>query len=202
MCLSLILKLFQPKVNSQYPQEPVVPAQPSVPVPQPLVLLHPEEPQNLNQTVANTSKDTILQEWFTGWSVPTLSQSYFTNAIDIQIFDSWSPEQIQQFGISASTPAFTFQDTVRHLYSLASWLNPGVVAHEQGHNSYALLTDAQKTQFTTLFDSLKQTDAKLIYLWSVNSYGLTNDVEGHAETYRYWGSEMPDSLKIYYPKLF
>jgi len=39
-------------------------------------------------------------------------------------------------------------------------------------------------------------------LYAKNPYGLTNDIEGHAEVYRYIGEKMPEQLKRYYPMLF
>jgi hypothetical protein len=82
------------------------------------------------------------------------------------------------------------------------WLNPGVIAHEQAHNSYALLTPAQKASFSTVYTPLKNTDPLIKLLYSKNAYGLTNDIEGHAEVYRYLGRQMPQQLVPYYPQLF
>jgi len=161
------------------------------PVPAPIKLPHPEEPVNLSQTMTNTSIPDVLTQWFKGWNVPEENQQYFANQIIITLSDT------------IPYPAATYQDgNTRHLVARPEYANGGVIAHEQAHNSYALLTNEQKAAFTILFDSLKNTDPKLVYLWSVNSYGLKDDVEGHAETYRYWGSEMPEELKQYYPKLF
>ena len=82
------------------------------------------------------------------------------------------------------------------------WANPGVLAHEAAHRSYSFLTEAQKQDFAEAHDQLKKTSDKIILLYSINPYGLKNQVEGHAEVYRYWGDKMPEELKVYYPKLF
>ena len=176
MCLNIILKLFHKSK---------------------LVLPHPQESQDLTQTMETPGLvEKALNNWFTEWNVPTDNQTYFASKIVINL--------VQPLIINGNEyPACSYDDgTVRHLDIEPSWCNAGVIAHEQAHNSYALLTDEQKTAFTVLFDSLKNTDPKLVYLWSVNSYGTTSDVEGHAECYRYWDKEMPESLKGYYPKLF
>jgi len=198
MCLSVILKLFQKqKPNSQY--EPLPEPSPS------LVLLHPEEPMNPQATASNTSVTDVLSTWFESYNVPIESRDYFSNAVDIKVYDSYptSPNDFIFAGCDPKIPAMSWgTGGIRHIACLAPWLNPGVVAHEQAHNSYSLMTEEQKAAFTALWDSTKNTDPKLVYLWSKNTYGTTSDIEGHAECYRYWGSEMPEELKQYYPKLF
>ena len=93
-------------------------------------------------------------------------------------------------------------DGKRHLAIKPGWLNPGVVAHEQAHNSYAFLNPTQKSAFSSLHTSLKSTDPLIKQLYSINTYGLSSDVEGHAEVYRYIGQQMPAQLKPFYPMLF
>lgn len=168
----------------------------------PLTILHPEEPRNDSQTVANTVIGDIITKWLTDWKVPAAYWEYWRNAIVIQIYDFWPPEMLAT-GLQPDTPAATWEaDGKRHLASLAKWLNPGVIAHEQAHNSYALLSDAEKLAFSAVYTPLKDNDPLIKYLYSVNNYGLTSDIEGHAEVYRYLGDEMPEVLKKYYPKLF
>jgi hypothetical protein len=82
------------------------------------------------------------------------------------------------------------------------WLNAGVIAHEQAHNSYALLTAAQKAAFSAAYNPLINTDPLITFLYSHNPYGLSSDIEGHAELYRYLGDKMPAQLKQFYPRLF
>jgi hypothetical protein len=64
------------------------------------------------------------------------------------------------------------------------------------------LTGEQKREFSAVYAPLKRKDPLIVYLYSINSYGLTSDIEGHAEVYRYICEKMPEALKIYYPKLF
>jgi len=198
MCLKWFKK--QPPVTS--PSPPVTtPPVVAPPAPAPLKLLHPEEPRNSAATLDSTSISDVLCQWFTLWNVPAENQEYFRTAIVITLVN---PLMVPDGpGAVKEVPADSYAvGNVRHLDVEPAWLNPGVIAHEQAHNSYALLTNDQKAAFTAAFDSLKNTDPKLVYLWSVNNYGLSSDVEGHAETYRYWGSEMPPELISYYPKLF
>lgn len=156
---------------------------------------------NPAQTVTNINATTVIQAWLGQYQVPQEYQIFWQTQIDIKVFDTWPPEVLAQFGIKPNTPSFTYADTVRHLYILAAWLNPGVIAHEQAHNSYALLTDAQKAQFSALYEPLAASDPLIRYLYSVNAYGLSSDVEGHAEIYRYLWPEIPEVLKQFYPKL-
>jgi hypothetical protein len=90
----------------------------------------------------------------------------------------------------------------RHLAIKTQWLNPGVIAHEQAHNSYAYLSAEQKTAFSALYRTLINTDPLIQLLYSINKYGLNSDVEGHAEVYRYIGQHVPAQLKPFYPALF
>lgn len=166
-----------------------------------LEILHPEEPRNDSQTVANTDIDGIMTKWLNDWKVPAEHWGHWRNAIVIRIYDAWPPEKLSE-GIKPDTPAATWDaDGKRHLESLAAWFNPGVIAHEQAHNSYALLSFFQKIAFSTVYMVLKCTNPLIKYLYSINRYGLTNNVEGHAEVYRYLGETMPSALKSYYPKL-
>ena len=57
-----------------------------------------------------------------------------------------------------------------------------------------------KERSITRGTSRNTTSNKLLF--SRNTYGLTNDIEGHAEVYRYIGQQMPEQLKQYYPRLF
>ncbi len=178
-----------------FKKKPVI--TPSVEVP--LVLPHPEEPQNPNATVQNIHIDAILDDWMIEYKVPETEYSYWRNQIDIKLFDFWPDEQIT-WGATKDTPAFALElDGKRHLYCLAKWFNAGVIAHEQAHNSYALLTEGQKLSFQLSYNYYKDNDKMIQYLYSINKYGLTNDIEGHAEIYRY--GVVPEALRYYYPKL-
>ena len=167
-----------------------------------MALPHPEEPMNPAANLSNTNMNTVMNKWFSDWGVPAQYRDYWKNVIDIQVYDIY-PDSIIRMGINQDTPAATWDaDGKRHLAIKPSWLNPGVIAHEQAHNSYALLTPEQKTAFSTAYTPLKNTDPMIKYLYSINRYGLTSDVEGHAEVYRYIGDKMTMQLKVFYPRLF
>lgn len=155
-----------------------------------LVIPHPEEPPDYSQTVDNVFAEQFIAAWLTEWEVPESEWVYWQEQIVIKIDDTFP------------APAGSWEaDGKRHLTMRPEWANPGVVAHEQAHNSYSLLEDFQKVRFSTTYNPLKETDPLIKLLYSKNSYGLTNDIEGHAEIYRYLGKQIPDILKPFYPKL-
>jgi hypothetical protein len=166
-----------------------------VPVPAPasepaaLVITHPEEPPDYSKTMNNTSTEGLLESWFKGWKVPQQYQTWWRNEMNIII------------SLQYSVPAATVSET-RQVWIRPEWTNPGVIAHELAHVSYSLLTEALKANFSAVYTPLKNTDPLIKLLYSQNTYGLNNDVEGHAEVYRYLGEKMPEQLKQYYPKLF
>jgi hypothetical protein len=170
-------------------------------------LPHPEEPQDKNKTLANTSIDEVFKTWFTRWAVPVANWDYWYQAIDIHVQDGWTLEQIGMLPYGYKTPAYTYEaDGIRHFYCLATWWTPGVVAHEQAHNSYALLTEAQKDQYEIAYQQC-QNDPYIKLLHSQNTYMNALDahsrhVEAHAEVYRFLGQQVPEELKRFYPKLF
>ena len=155
------------------------------------VLPHPEEKPDYSKNLNNTSFTEMLNKWFETYGVPEQSREFWRNQIAVTIT------------VDIPYPAGTWDENgIRHLAVRPEWLNPGVIAHEQAHNSYALLTDSQKTEFSSIYNVLKDTDSLIKLLYSINTYGLSNDIEGHAEVYRYLGEKMPEPLKKYYPKLF
>lgn len=189
LIIKLILELFQPKP----PPEPVtqpVPVEPE-PEPEPLKLTHPEEPKNDSQTIDNVDVDAVLTKWLVDWQVPPEHWYFWRNKIVVQLDPS------------LNYPAATWEISgIRYLAVRPEYCNAGVIAHEQAHNSYALLTDGQKLEFSATYNSLKDTDPLIRFLYCKNTYGLTSDVEGMAEIYRYLGDKVPNSLKPFYPKLF
>jgi hypothetical protein len=168
----------------------------------PLSIPHPEEPMNAAATLENTSVHATVIRWLQDWSVPSRYWDYWEKAIDIEVHESY-PASLISMGITQDTPAATWEaGGRRHLAVKPQWLNPGVIAHEQAHNSYALLTPEARVAFSAVYAAAKNTDALIRLLYSRNGYGLSNDIEGHAEVYRYIGQHMPESMKQYYPKLF
>lgn len=169
-----------------------------------LSLPHPREPQDLSATVLTVDKTAVLGRWLSGWHVLAKYHDYWLNKINLYVYDAWPPEILTTYSnIQTTTPGFALSEGQgRAVYVLASWLGPGVIAHEQAHNSYALLTESDRAAFEAAYNTVKDTDPLIRLLYSQNQYGLTSIVEGHAEVYRYLGERLPDSLKRYYPKLF
>ena len=157
----------------------------------PTKLPHPEEPMNPMATVENIDVDAVLNKWLTDWNVP------------LEYWDYWKHQIVITIDPMFPYPAGTWeQDGLRYLTAQPAYFNPGVIAHEQAHNSYALLTDEQKKQWANVYEDVKENNAMIKYLFSINSYGLTNEIEGHAEIGRFIGQFMPDEIKHFYPKLF
>jgi hypothetical protein len=169
------------------------------------VLPHPHEPQNTSQTVATINKPAVLGRWLTGWQVPVRYHDHWLNAISLYVYDQWPPEILSRYSnVKPETPGFALsEEDARAVYVLASWLTPGVVAHEQAHNSWALLSDYDRTGFEAFWKSGVYNYEPLVQLlMKTNQYWKTSIVETHAEVYRYLGEKMPESLKRFYPKLF
>lgn len=159
--------------------------------PEILTLPHPEEPVNYECTIENYNLDVIFEKWFDDYLVPVEYRDYWRNKIEIEVT------------LTIPFPAGTYDiPNGRHLSIRPEWLNAGVIAHEQAHNSYALLTVTDMEQFAIEHDSLKNTEPLIKLLYSINSYGLNNSVEAHAEVYRFLGQQIPERLKQYYPRLF
>jgi hypothetical protein len=138
----------------------------------------------------NHNLDTVFNKWMRDYNVPEQYRDFWRNSIVIEVTDSVDV-------------ASSWDDNgIRHLAVNPKFLNPGVIAHEQAHNSYALLTDEQKEEFSVTYTPLKTTDPLIVYLYSINNYGLQNNVEGHAEVFRFIDEMMPEELKKYYPRLF
>lgn len=89
-----------------------------------------------------------------------------------------------------------------HLIMHPGWVNYGVIRHEVAHISFDLLTGDQKILFGSMLVKLKATDELIIRLFKKYTYGLKNDIEAHAEIYRYLCEQMPEELKQFYPNLF
>jgi hypothetical protein len=159
------------------------------PAPKPLTIPYPEERPDYSKTIENTDLNTVMDEWEIKYKVPVEYRGYWKMAIVISL-DPNEP--------AAATWS---EQGKRHMRVNPAYLNPGVIAHEQAHNSYALLTREQKAGFSAEYTPLKTSDPLITLLYSKNTYGLTSDVEGHAELYRYLNEFMPQVLKKYYPSL-
>jgi hypothetical protein len=194
MCIDKILSLFKKKNTSVFSPEPGPVSEPK-PIPEPtpetLSIPHPEEAPDYSKTIESTDLDSALNEWEVNYSVPEMHREYWKTKISMQL------------NADLPYPSATYEKGgVRYLTIRPAWVNTGVIAHEQAHNSYALLSEEQKTKFSAIYTPLKTTDPLIVLLYSINSYGLTSDIEGYAEVYRYLGEKMPEELKEYYPRLF
>jgi hypothetical protein len=161
---------------------------------------HPEEPKNPKATTATVFPYQVTSEWMKLWQVPKEFLEYWMTAIELHVYDAWPEEILKQWPgvVTSETPAYAIEEHgVRHLYCLAVWLNPGVVAHEQAHTAWALLDDIKliwnKDYQTFLSDPIAALISAKISI---------KPIENHAEIYRFLGEKMPKSLKKYYPKLF
>jgi len=176
----------------------------AAPVPVAPTIPYPEEAPDYTRTIENTSIEGIMLDWLRKYQIPLKHWDYWRTKIDIKVFNYWTDDIVAKFPtIKADTPAFTYEENdVRHLYCRAAFLNPGVLAHEQAHSSFALLSDWQRVMFTAEYNPLKTTDPLIVLLCSKSNCGLTGDVESHAEIFRYLGPDkMPLVLRKYYPRL-
>ena len=146
---------------------------------------YPEEPPSATAP----DLETAMAAWLETYAVPPEWHDYWkTDGVEVIVNES------------LAYPAMAYDwDGKRRLEIQPQYINAGVIAHEQAHNSYALLSDDEKGEWDTLYLTLVKEFKKL---WSVNPYGKTSPVECHAEIYRYYGPQMRDGLKLFYPKLF
>ena len=188
MCLDLILKLFRKPV--------VIP---------PLALPHPEEQPNPTATVATVDVPYTIHKWLFDYAVPEDSWEFWQKSIDIRIYDKY-PTGPGDFAVTdpdIKTPAFSWgSGGVRYIACLAPWLNSGVIAHEQAHNSYSMLSVDLTLQWVIDYKAILAVNPLVQLVQTLHPYFNTSDIEAHAEIYRYLGEQMPPALKIYYPRLF
>lgn len=186
--LKTILSVFRPQPKPQ-------------PIPQTPSFSHPEEPVNPSQTVANTDIPAVITKWLTDWKVPVEYWDFWRSQIQIHIYDEWTQDVITKFGIQPGWLAFaTIEDGKPALYCKASYFNAGVVAHEMAHNTYYHLLDTDQVAFKGDYEELLHTDSQLQYF--ATQRVPPNNIELHAEVYRFLGETTPAQLKHYYPKLF
>lgn len=166
-------------------------------------LPHPEEQSVLGQTSANTNASAVAEKWMADWGVPESDRDWWRQNVHIVVYDSFPPEVLARYTVFPGAIAETDPSGHRVIQILASWLNPGVLAHEQAHTSYwILLTDAQKQAWAGLYSAYCQVPGPIKDLFAQKPYGLTNADEGHSDIYRYLGLQMPEELLQYYPKLW
>lgn len=194
MCFTRIKNWFRgrsrrrgrPHRGSGTPTPTVTPEDRSIP----FVIPHPEEPPNDRQTMDTIDIDGAIEKWMDDYGVPAEHRDFWKTKIAIKLdSDLRYPAAAQDYRGGRLV-------TIR-----PEFVNSGVIAHEQAHNSYALLSGRDKKAFSKEYSALKGTDPLIVKLYEVNGYGLTNDVEGHAELYRYLNEYMPRVLKKYYPGL-
>ena len=157
----------------------------------PLVLPYPEQKPDKKRTIANTDIEELFKDWCALYYIPVVYRKFWREQIDISLsVDIWYP-------------AGTWEENgKRYLQMRPEWANVGVLAHEMAHCSYALLTMGQKAAFDNAFNVSLVGDALVMFLDKQNSYMNTNNVEGHAECYRFLGDQMPEELRAFYIKLF
>ena len=193
----MCIKWFKKKTLQSIPTPTTIltPVMPQPAQTRPLTLPHPEQQKNLSQTMANVNIDEVFQAWYDSYNVPVESRKYFRNTIFVELND--------KIPYSAGTWKAA---GIRHLQVRPEWCNAGVLAHEQAHCSYALLTEDEKLLFETAYNNA-QPHPFIVLLHRVNTYmnqtdKLDRHVEEHAELYRYIGLEkLPVTLKRFYPKL-
>jgi len=176
-------------------KKPVKPPVVEPPIEEPPVSItipHPEEPPDYSKTMDNVNIDTVIDEWLIKYQVPEIYYSWWRDKIVIKVDD--------QFPYPAGTWE---QDGKRHLTVRPEFFNPGVLAHEEAHVSYSLLTPGQKTDFSNKLFSVESSDPYIVLLWKTKrpTWG-EYEVEGHAELYRYLHPHIPAKLIPYYPNLF
>jgi hypothetical protein len=188
MCIDKIKAFFGWGGNNNGHETPTPVDEQTVEPTTPEILPHEEEPPDDSRTIENTNATDVLNRWFSEWNVPEEHREYWRN---FEIIIS----------LEYSSPAATSSE-VNKMWLRPEWANPGVIAHELAHESYSLLSEADKAAYETEFNNYLTTDSWMILLDSQNDYMNTNIIEGHAEVYRYLGDKMPEALKRYYPKMF
>ena len=160
---------------------------PVKPVTLPLTLPHLPEPPDYSRTIGGVDVAALRASWFSQWGVPESSRSFWNDEVKLYI------------SLQYPYAAATFSET-REIWLRPEWADPGVLAHEAAHISYALLTGDEKEDFkASLKASMEHSLVKL--LARQIPYFHANAVEAHAEIYRYLGEQMPWFLRKYYPKL-
>ncbi len=157
----------------------------------PLSLPFPDISRNDSQNINNVVAVNFIRMWLTTYAIPVSYHNYWLTAI-----------------VYALDPAYLYyagswgENGVRHTTYRPEWLNTSIIAHEQAHNSYALLAQVQRDAFPETYQKALREDRLVKYLYTQRGQNMYNDVEAHAEIYRYLGGKMPNNVKAFYPKLF
>jgi hypothetical protein len=147
-------------------------------------LPYPEEAPDYDLSLTS---EQLLQQFFDKYFIPH------------QYWDFWKKVTIV-IDKNLPYPAGMISET-RTLLLKPEYANPGILAHEFSHLSYAQLDNRRKTVFISDYSNTLQSDGLLKFLYSQKQYMQTNIVEAHAEIFRYLGINMPGQLKKYYPYL-
>ena len=152
---------------------------------QPNAIPYPEEAPDYN---LNITGEVLLQKFFAKYDIPEVYWNFWRR-VTIKI------DRTLQY------PAGMISQT-KTLLLKPEYANAGIIAHEFSHLSYSELSQQKRESFAVEYNSALQTDSLLKFLYSQKPYMKTNDIEAHAEIFRYLGNKMPLQLNKYYPKLF
>lgn len=160
---------------------------------------YPEEAPDHSVTVGSVNTALVLTDWLDAYMVPDEYRDYWeSSGADVKfIADIPAGRFTLNRGVAGS---YEDGDGRRHIVIEPPWFNKGVLAHEQAHHSFGLLDNEQKAAWSLACSATKMKHP-VKTLFSKKPYGLTNNVEAHADIYRYLGPKMPKNLMQFYPKL-
>ena len=181
--INLLLKIIQ-SIQGRRQEKPPM-----------LVIPHPEEAKKSGVKVADIDIQSLLSDWFVQWEV--INKQYF---LGVRIELKENLHVILENRL-LKVPAATYANAMRMELD-PEWANPGVIAHEMAHISYALLSDSQKAEFGIEYNKALEIHELLKFVSSQKPYMRTGGiVEAHADCYRYLGNLMPENLMQFYPNL-
>ena len=158
-------------------------------------LPYPEEPPDYGRLLADVDTLDAIMDWLMAYDVP------------VEWWDYWRDRGV----IITVTKDISYaagvweENGVRHMNVRPEWLTPGVIAHEEAHVSYALLTKSLTAEFEVTFYEAKEKDSLVKLVFDLHPWRDDwgdEEIEGHADIYRYLGNKMPSNLKRFYPRLF
>jgi hypothetical protein len=153
--------------------------------PQTMQLPYPEEAPDFYKMITG---EELLQKFFAKYFIPEVYWNFWRR-VNIKVDNT------------LKFPAGMVSET-KTLLLKPEYANPGILAHEFSHLSYSELNPDKKAAFVMEYNSALQTDNLLRFLYVQKPYMKTNNIEAHAEIFRYLGNKMPPQLNKYYPKLF